>query len=108
MDEIAFADWRRVVWKEIRTAALCGLTLAVCNFVKLLIFDRVGIYVAFVVCFTLLMAVIVAKVVGSTLPMCARKIGMDPAVMASPFITTIVDAISLLIYFRVATVVLGI
>ena len=108
LDEIAFADWRRVVWKEIRTAALCGLTLAVCNFVKLLIFDRVGIYVAFVVCFTLLMAVIVAKVVGSTLPMCARKIGMDPAVMASPFITTIVDAISLLIYFRVATVVLGI
>ncbi len=108
LDEIAFADWSRVVWKEIRTAALCGVTLAVCNFVKLLFFDRVGIYVAFVVCFTLLMAVIVAKVVGSTLPMCAKKIGMDPAVMASPFITTIVDAISLLIYFKVATVVLGI
>lgn len=63
---------------------------------------------AFVVCITLLMAVIVAKMVGSTLPMLAKKIGLDPAVMASPFITTIVDAISLLIYFRVAEVVLGI
>ena len=103
LDEIEFGDWFRVVWKEIRTAALCGLTLAVCNFVKLLAFDQVGMRVAFVVCITLLMAV-----VGSTLPMLAKKIGMDPAVMASPFITTIVDAISLLIYFRVATVVLGI
>lgn len=108
LDEIAFKDWGRVVWKEMRTAALCGLTLAACNFVKLLAFDRVGVSVAGVVCFTLLMAVIVAKVVGSTLPILAKKIGMDPAVMASPFITTIVDAISLLIYFRVATVVLGI
>ena len=108
LDEIEFGDWFKVVWKEIRTAALCGLTLAACNFVKLLAFDRVGVSVAIVVCFTLLMAVIVAKVVGSTLPMLAKKIGMDPAVMASPFITTIVDAISLLIYFRVATVVLGI
>ena len=108
LDEIEFGDWFQVVWKEIRTAALCGLTLAVCNFVKLLAFDRVGVKVACVVCVTLLMAVIVAKVVGSTLPMLAKKIGMDPAVMASPFITTIVDAISLLIYFRVATIVLGI
>ncbi len=108
LDEIAFKDWGRVVWKEMRTAALCGLTLAACNFVKLLAFDRVGVSVAGVVCFTLLMAVIVAKIVGSTLPILAKKIGMDPAVMASPFITTIVDAISLLIYFRVATVVLGI
>ena len=66
-----------------------------------------GVQVALVVCVTLLMAVVVAKVVGSTLPMLAKKIGMDPAVMASPFITTIVDAISLLIYFRVATLVLG-
>ncbi len=107
LDEIEFADWFTVVWKEIRTAVLCGLTLALCNFVKLLLLDRVGVQVAFVVCVTLLMAVMVAKVVGSTLPMLAKKIGMDPAVMASPFITTIVDAISLLIYFRVASLVLG-
>lgn len=108
LDEIEFADWFTVVWKEIRTAVLCGLTLALCNFAKLLVLDRVGVQVAFVVCVTLLMAVMVAKIVGSTLPMAAKKIGMDPAVMASPFITTIVDAISLLIYFRVASLVLGI
>ena len=107
LDEIEFSDWFTVVWKEIRTAALCGLTLALCNFIRLLMFDRVSVAVAFVVCVTLLMSVIVAKFVGATLPMLAKRIGMDPAVMASPFITTIVDAISLLIYFRVATIVLG-
>lgn len=107
LDEIEFADWFTVIWKEIRTAVLCGLTLALCNFAKLLVIDRVGVQVASVVCITLLMAVMVAKIVGSTLPMVAKKIGMDPAVMASPFITTIVDAISLLIYFRVASLVLG-
>ena len=107
LDEIEFRDWFTVVWKEIRTAVLCGVTLAICNFARLLLFDKVSVSVAFVVCITLVMAVIVAKIVGSTLPMLAKKIGMDPAVMASPFITTIVDAISLLIYFRVASIVLG-
>ncbi len=106
--EIEFKDWLTVVWKEIRTAVLCGLTLAVCNFIKIMLIERVSVQVALVVCLTLFMAVIVAKIVGSTLPMIAKKIGMDPAVMASPFITTIVDAISLLIYFGVATVALGI
>ena len=108
LDEIEFGDWFTVVWEGIRTAALCGLTLALCNFGRLLLFDKVSVAVAFVVCFTLFVAVVVAKIVGSTLPMLAKKIGMDPAVMASPFITTIVDAISLLIYFRVAALVLGI
>lgn len=108
LDEIEFGDWLVVIWKEIRTAVLCGLTLSICNFARLMIFDQVSVQVALVVCMTLLMAVIVAKVVGSTLPMLAKKIGLDPAVMASPFITTIVDAISLLIYFRVAELVLGI
>ena len=108
LDEIEFKDWLKVVWKEIRTAVLCGLTLAVCNFIKIMLVEKVEIPVALVVCITLFMAVIVAKIVGSTLPMLAKKIGMDPAVMASPFITTIVDAISLLIYFRVATLALGI
>lgn len=107
LDEIRFKDWYRVIWKEIRTALLCGVTLAVCNFAKLLLFDRVGVAVAMVVCLTLLLAVIVAKLVGALLPMVAKRIGVDPAVMASPFITTIVDAISLLIYFRIATVALG-
>ncbi len=108
LDEIIFSDWPKVIWKEIRTALLCGLVLSVCNFGRLMLFDDVSVYVALVVCITLMMAVIVAKIVGATLPMIAKKIGLDPAVMASPFITTIVDAISLLIYFRVAETVLGI
>ena len=108
LDEIEFRDWSRVIWKEIRTALLCGLTLSVCNFGRLMLFDQVSVRVALVVCITLLRAVIVARMVGSTLPMIAKKIGLDPAVMASPFITTIVDAISLLIYFRVAELVLNI
>ena len=89
-------------------AILCGMTLAAANFVKLLVFDKVTISVAAVVCLTLMAAVLIAKIVGCILPMLAKKIGFDPAVMASPFITTIVDALSLLIYFRIATLVLHI
>ncbi|MBR6146989.1 MAG: magnesium transporter [Lachnospiraceae bacterium] len=107
LDEIEFGDMIRVIGKEIRVAALCGLTLAVCNFAKLMLFDKVGMNVALVVCFTLVCVVLIAKVVGCTLPMFAKKLGFDPAVMASPFITTIVDAISLLIYFQIATNLLG-
>ena len=107
LDEIEFGDMKRVIGKEIRVAALCGLTLAVCNFAKLMLFDKVGMNVALVVCFTLVCVVLIAKVVGCTLPMFAKKLGFDPAVMASPFITTIVDAISLLIYFQIATNLLG-
>lgn len=108
LNEIEFSDVFLVVWKEIRVAVLCGLTLAVANFVKLLLFDRVTVLVAAVVCLTLMAAVLIAKVVGCILPMLAKKIGFDPAVMASPFITTIVDALSLLIYFRIATIILHI
>ena len=107
LDEIEFGDIFKVIWKEVRVAALCGLTLAVANFVKLLVLDKVGIAVALVVCLTLLAVVCIAKLVGCTLPMFAKKLGFDPAVMASPFITTIVDAISLLIYFNIATHLLG-
>lgn len=108
LEEISFKDFFRVVWKEARVAILCGLTLSVCNFGKLLLFDRVSVQVALVVCFTLVVAVLVAKMVGCTLPMIAKKIGFDPAVMASPFITTIVDALSLIVYFAFATSILGI
>ena len=108
LDEISFKDWPVVVWKEIRTAFLCGLTLAVCGFVKMLIVEQVSVTVALVVSVTVFLVVIVAKIVGASLPILVKKIGMDPAVMASPFITTIVDAISLLIYFKIATLVLGI
>ena len=106
LNDIAFPDVFKVVWKEIRVAVLCGLTLAACNFLKLMAFDRVGLTVSLVVCLTLAAVVLIAKVVGCTLPMAAKRIGFDPAVMASPFITTIVDALSLMIYFRIATVLL--
>ncbi len=115
LDEIEFSDMAAVVWKEIRVAVLCGVCLACANFVKMMIVDRwlmgnpdVTPLVALVVCLTLVFTVLCAKVVGCTLPMAAEKIGIDPAVMASPFITTIVDALSLLIYFFFATQLLGV
>ena len=108
LGEIEYRDAFRVVWKEVRVAVLCGLTLAAANFAKLMLFDRVGVSVAAVVCLTLVAAVLLAMLVGCLLPIGAKKLGFDPAVMASPFITTIVDALSLIVYFRVATVILGI
>lgn len=108
LEEVEFGDIFKVIWKETRVAVFCGLTLGVCNFLKLLIFDRVTLTVALVVCTTMVITVLIAKVIGCTLPILAKKMGFDPAVMASPFITTIVDAISLLVYFRIASMVLGI
>ena len=108
LNEIEFGDMFRVIWKEIRVAALCGITLAAANFVKILLIDHVSVSVALVVCLTLVLAVLFAKIVGCTLPMFAQKVGFDPAVMASPFITTIVDALSLAIYFTIATQILNI
>ncbi|MBQ9301840.1 magnesium transporter [Butyrivibrio sp.] len=103
LKEIEFEDIFKIIWKEIRVAALCGLTLAGANFVKLIFLDRLSITVAAVICVTLLIVVLIAKMVGCCLPMLASKLGFDPAVMASPFITTIVDALSLLVYFNIAT-----
>jgi magnesium transporter len=108
LDEIEYKDTFRVIWKEIRVAFLCGLTLAIANFFKLLLIDHIATNVALVVCATLLITIIISKFVGSTLPILARKLGFDPAVMASPFITTIVDALSLIIYFNIAGLILGI
>ena len=108
LNEIEFADIFKVIWKEIRVAALCGITLAAANFVKIMLIDHVTVTVALVVCLTLVLAVLIAKIVGCTLPMLAQKVGFDPAVMASPFITTIVDALSLMIYFAIATRLLNI
>ena len=103
LKEIEFEDLFKIIWKEIRVAVLCGLTLAVANFVKLLLLDHLAVPVAAVICLTLLIVVLIAKLVGCCLPMLASRIGFDPAVMASPFITTIVDALSLLVYFNIAT-----
>ena len=107
LGDIEFRDIFKVLWKEFRVATLCGLTLSICNFAKIIIFDGIAMEIAFVICITLLITVIIAKLIGCTLPIFAQKIGFDPAVMASPFITTIVDAISLLIYFRIASVMSG-
>lgn len=108
LNEIEFKDSFKVIWKEIRIAVVCGVILAAANFLKLLWFDKVGIMVAAVVCLTLVIVVLLAKVVGCALPILAKRIGFDPAVMASPFITTILDVLSLLVYFEMATILLGI
>lgn len=107
LNEIEFKDLLRVLWKEMRVAVLCGLTLAIANFAKLMLLDQIGLATSLAVCLTLFVAVLIAKMVGCLLPMFAKKIGFDPAVMASPFITTIVDALSLLVYFRISTSILG-
>ncbi len=108
LNEIEFSDIWSTVWKELRVAGLCGLTLAAVNFVKLLILDRVTLEIALIVCLTLFLVVIFAKLIGCSLPMIAARIGFDPAVMASPLITTIVDAISLTVYFLLVTHIMGI
>lgn len=99
-------DLPRILWREMRVALLCGGTLAVCNMLKLSLFDRVGLGVALVVSLTLLCTVLLSQLIGGALPLAARKIGIDPAVMASPLITTIVDTTTLLIYFNFARLIL--
>ena len=115
LQEIEFKDIIKVVWKELRVALFCGITLAAVSFAKIMLFDgmvlgNTGITptVALTVCLTLVLTVVCAKVVGCIMPLLAEKLGFDPAVMASPFITTIVDAISLLIYFGFAKALLGV
>ncbi|MBQ8074748.1 MAG: magnesium transporter [Oscillospiraceae bacterium] len=113
LGELEFTDLAAVIWKEIQTAVLCGVTLASACFLKIVLIDRlllgnteVTILVAAVVCATMALTVLVAKVIGCTLPMIANRLGFDPAVMSSPFITTIVDALSLLVYFTIASALL--
>ena len=115
LDEVEFSDLGHVIWKELRVALLCGACLGGANFVKMMLVDRALLYntavtptVALVVCLTLVFVVFFAKLVGCSLPILAERIGLDPAVMASPFISTIVDAISLIIYFRFASLLLSI
>ena len=113
LGELQFSDLPRVIWKELRTALLCGAVLAAACFGKMLLIDRmlfhndaVTMAVAAAVCCTMAFTVVIAKLIGCSLPMLARKAGFDPAVMASPFITTIVDALSLLIYFSITSLLL--
>ena len=103
LNEIDFKDIIRVIFKEFRVSLLIGITLAIANFIKLIFIDQVTIMIALVICITLIITLILAKIIGCSLPIIAKKLGFDPAVMASPFITTIVDAISLITYFSVAS-----
>ena len=106
LGDVEFADWLRVIWKELRVSVLCALTLGTVVFGKVMVVDRKDATVAGVVALTIFFTIVIAKLIGCTLPMLAKRLGFDPAVMASPFITTVVDALSLLVYFAIATQVL--
>ena len=115
LNQVDFRDIGKVIWKELRVSIMVGATLAVANFAKLILIDKMLLHnnaityqVATVICLTIFMIVVVAKFIGCTLPLLTKKLGFDPTVMASPFITTIVDALGLLVYFQVATNLLGI
>ena len=107
LGDVEFRDIFRVIWKEMRVGIICGVTLAAADFVKILLIDRVTVPIALVVCLTLVVTVFTAKLIGCTLPLFAKKLGFDPAVMSSPFIAAIVDALSLLVYLEIATIILG-
>ena len=115
LGDVTFGDLPTIVFKEFRTSIMCGLTLSVVCFAKLFLIDRlllgneeVTLVVGLIVSFAIAITVVIAKMIGCTLPMLAKKLGFDPAVMASPFITTIVDALSLLVYFAMAKALLPI
>ena len=115
LNQVNFKDLGKVIFKELKVATMVGLTLAITNFLKLILIDKmlfkntaITIQVAIAICITIFMIVVVAKLIGCTLPILTKKLGFDPTVMASPFITTIVDAVGLLVYFQVATHILGI
>ena len=107
LGDVEFGDLFRVLWKELRVAVLCAATLGAVVFAKVMVIDRKSVSVAVVVALTIVVTIVIAKLVGCLLPMLAKRLGFDPAVMASPFITTVVDALSLLVYFAVATRILG-
>ncbi len=113
LGEVAFKDYFRVIWKELRVGLICGLSLAAVNFVKIWLVDRmlfhnseITLVIDLAICLTLVVEIIFAKFIGCSLPMLAKKIGFDPAVMSSPFITTIVDAVALLLFFGISSAVI--
>ncbi|MGP1360889.1 MAG: magnesium transporter [Candidatus Fimenecus sp.] len=106
LGEVHFKDIFKVIWKEARIGFLCGITLAIGNFIKIIVVDKVSPIVALCVCLTLIIALLSAQIIGGVLPMAVKKIGFDPAVVASPVLTTIVDAVALTIYFAISTAIL--
>ncbi len=108
LEEIEFKDIFKILWKEFGVAILCGLVLSVATFVKVITLDGETAMIGLVVALTMFFTILLAKLVGCVLPLLAKKVGFDPAVMASPFITTIVDALSLVVYFDIASRILNI
>ena len=108
LNEIAFKDIFRVIWKELRVALICGITLSVTLFAKLILVDRIEFKKAIVVALAIISAVALAKKVGCMLPLFAKKIGFDPAVMANPLLSTMVDVVTLAVFFKIAVTVLHI
>ena len=105
-DEIKLKDVFRVLWKEIRVAIVVGIALAIVNMIRIMIQYK-NMQLAIVLSITLIATVVVAKVIGCTLPLLAKKLKLDPAIMAAPLITTVVDVCSILVYFQVATHIMG-
>lgn len=108
LGEIKTNDVWKILWKEFRVSIIVGFVLAGVNFLRILYFDKIGIKMTFVVCSSLFATIIIAKVVGGILPVAAKKLKLDPAIMASPLITTVVDACALVIYFSMAAMILHI
>lgn len=108
LGDIKLKDWPKVLFKEFRVSLIVGITLSVVNFLRIYFLEKVDFYVAVTVCSTLFFTVVIAKAVGGLLPIIAKKFKVDPAIMASPLITTIVDALVLILYFATATMLLGI
>lgn len=108
LGDISTSDYLKVMFKEFRVSIIVATVLSVVNFLRIYLFEKIDIMVALTVCGSLFFTVILAKVVGSILPMIAKKMKFDPAVMASPLITTIVDSFALVVYFTLAKILLGI
>lgn len=108
LEEIEFSDIFKVIWKEFRVSLLVGVILSGFNFIRLYYFEKVGMGISFVVCISLFATIIMAKVIGGVLPLVAKSLKIDPAIMASPLITTIVDTAALMVYFKLAVTFLNI
>jgi len=108
LGELKLTDILKVIRKELQISILVGLGLTLVNFIRVYFIEGYDISIAFTISLTLFLTVIFAKLIGGTLPMVAKKVGLDPAIMASPLISTIVDAVSLIIYFSLAVKILHI
>ena len=108
LGEVVFKDIFKIVWKEFKVSLLVGASLAAVNFIRIMIFSQATTLIAVIVCISLFLTVVMAKLLGGFLPLCAKKLKLDPAIMASPFITTLVDAMSLTVFFSLSVLLLDI